>query len=116
MWEQGVFGGDIDGALFAAALTLCLGVAWHVSRRLGRPRFRGAIGVLWLVAAASLPIPTYFACGIGLWTGAALSEGLGLGASVGAAVGWVLVPALFSFVTLSLLGKRRPEATEGQAR
>jgi len=103
MWAQGVFGTGIDTALFVAALSLCLVVAWQIGRRLGPPRFRGAVGMLWLIAAVALPVPAYFASGVGLWVGAVLFEEMRLGAEVGAAVGWVLMPSLLCFVALSLL-------------
>ena len=104
MWANGVFGSGIDGALMVAALCLCFAVAWRMGRHLGPPRFPGAVGVLWVVAAAALPIPAYFACGVGLWVGAILFEELGLGAPIGAALGWVLMPPLVCFLALSLLG------------
>lgn len=103
MWAQDVFGSSIDGTLMIAALCLCLAVAWRVGRHLGPPRFPGAVGVLWVVGVAALPIPAYFAGGVGLWTGAILFEELGLGAPFGAALGWVLVPPLLCFLALSLL-------------
>lgn len=103
MWADGVFGSRIDAALMTAALCLCAGAVWMVARRLGRPRFPGAIDILWLLATVTLPIPTYFACGAGLWTGAILFEALGLGTSVGAAVGWVIAPPLVCASILSAL-------------
>lgn len=103
VWAQGVFGSGIDTALFVAALSLCVGVAWRVGRRLGPPRFPGARAVLWLVAGVALPVPAYFACGVGLWTGAIVFETVGLSTHIGAAVGWVFMPPLVCLMALSLL-------------
>lgn len=63
MWSQGVFDPVADAALLIAALSLCLTILWRQGRRLGAPRFPGAVGALWVVAAVALPVPAYFACG-----------------------------------------------------
>ena len=103
MWSEGVFDPVADRLLMAAALILCLAIAWRQARRLGEPRFRGAVPTLWIVAAIGLPLPAYFACAIGFWTGAILFEELGLPTVLGAAVGWVAFPPLLCLAALSLL-------------
>ncbi len=87
----------------AGALVLCVAVAWRQARRLGAPRFRGAVPTFWIVAVIGLPLPAYFACALGLWTGAVISEELGLPTVWGAAVGWVTFPPMLCLATLSLL-------------
>jgi hypothetical protein len=85
-----------------ATLILCLAVAWRQARRLGEPRFRGAVPTLWGIAAIGLPLAAYFACAAGLWAGAILFEELGLPSLLGAAAGMVIVPPLLCFAILSL--------------
>jgi hypothetical protein len=118
MWSEGVFNPVADGLLMAAALVLCLVVAWRQARRLGEPRFRGAVPALWIVAAVGLPLPAYFACAIGLWSGAMLFEEVGLPTVWGAAVGWVVFPPLLCLAVLSLLATlltRRARRSKSQA-
>jgi hypothetical protein len=86
-----------------ATLILCLAVVWRQARRLGEPRFRGAVPTFWGVAAIGLPLPVYFACAAGLWAGAILFDELGLPSLVGAAAGAVVFPPLLCFAILSLL-------------
>ena len=97
MWSEGVFGLGVDSIFLACAAVLCLAVAWRRGRRLGPPRFPGARAMLWAVAVIGLPIPLYFACGAGLWLGAMSNT------SVGAMMGWVLLPPLMCSGALSVL-------------
>ncbi|TAJ74880.1 MAG: hypothetical protein EPO51_02150 [Phenylobacterium sp.] len=52
--------------------------------------------IYWVFAALALPIPAYFACGVGLLLGMASNT------LAGAVIGWVLLPPLFCFAALSL--------------
>lgn len=118
MWSEGVFNPIADALVMACALILCLAVAWRQVRRLGEPRFRGAIPMLWVVAAIGLPLPAYFACGVGLWTGAIVFEEVGLPAVWGAAVGWVVFPPLVCLAAMSLLAAlltRRADRSKREA-
>lgn len=74
--------------------------------------------MLWIVAALGLPLPAYFACAIGLWTGTVLFEEVGLPTALGAAVGWVAFPPLTCLAILSLVGAlltRRERLSKSEA-
>jgi hypothetical protein len=100
MWADGVFDPRMDKLLSAMSVGLCLAVLWWRGRRLGAARFGSAHGVLWLIAAIILPPTIYFGAAVGLWIGAAITDG-----NYGAQIGLVLSPPALCLLFTWLLAR-----------
>jgi hypothetical protein len=96
--------------LICAWAVICFLTAVSAVRGRGPSRFPGARVLLWSSGVVLLPVPLYFAMGIGFWIGAALGSVARLDL-VGAVAGAIGLPAALCFATMRLLAAiftRRP--------
>lgn len=98
MWADGVFDPLTDHLLFALAAGLSAAVAWWKARRPKSRRSGRADALFWIAAAMILPPVIYFSAAMGLWAGALITN-----ATLGAQIGWVLLPPLATYIVIAAL-------------